>query len=114
MLRPGVLFLAAVGALFAVACSAVAPAPEIVGIKGRDGIPNFDYTVYVDCTVRNNGRAGNVEVIADLTGGGQWRKRSTVAIAKGEERLVTIVFPEAELFGGGFEGFKYQCSARPI
>jgi len=108
------LTLLLLSTLAALACSSLAVAPEIVGVKGRDGIPNFDYTVYVDCTVRNNGRAGNIEVIADLTGGGQWRKRSTVYVDKNQERLVTITFQEAELFGGGFEGFKYQCSARAL
>lgn len=89
------------------------PSPEIVGVSAREGIPNFDYTVYVDCTVRNNGREGNIEVVADLAGGGQWRKRQTVFVDKSSERRVTLAFAEAELFGAGLEGYKYNCSAMP-
>lgn len=60
--------------------------------------------------MRNNGRSGESEVIAELNGGGFWKKRETMTVGKGQEQNVVFEFPEAELFGEGLSGFKYQCS----
>ncbi len=89
------------------------PAPEIVGATARDGFPGFDYTIWVDCTVRNNGAAGNIEVVAELRAGGFWIKRDTVYVEKGQERKVTLAYPEPESLFSVLGGATFNCKATP-
>ncbi len=98
--------------LVAAACDS-SPSPEIVVSTSRDGgIRSFDYTVWVDCTVRNNGEEGTVTVIGELISGDEfWKKRESFFLSKGEERLVTLAFPEATLLDEGLGSYEYQCSA---
>ena len=105
------LAVSLVVSVLAVGCSPLGPKPEIVGANARSAAPNFDYTVYVDCTVRNNGLDGDIEVTAELTGDGFWKKREVVRVAKDRERIVAFAFPEATLFGAGLSGLQYECSA---
>lgn len=94
-------------------CDSSAPntvAPEVVGIISRDGFQNFDYIVYVDCTVRNNGADGNITVVAELSNGGFWKKRDEVFISANTERKVTLAFPEATLLDTGLGGYRYNCA----
>lgn len=93
-----------------IGCSALGPSPEITGTTAREGIPNFDYTVFVECTVRNNGREGDVTVVAQLQGGGFWKKRATVHLLSKSEQKVTIAFPEADLLAAGLSGLQYGCA----
>ena len=88
------------------------PLPELVGQTTRDGSPGFDYTIWVDCTIRNNGASGNIEVTATLRGGGSWIKRETVYIAGDDEKLVTLAFPEVKLLSAGLGGYEYVCGYR--
>ena len=81
------LFLGAV----AVGC---APKPEIVGATSRTSLGGFDYTIHVDCTVRNRGYGGQVTVSAELRSGGYWKKERTVFLAEGATQKVTFTFPE--------------------
>ena len=39
-------------AAFSLGCT---PKPEIVGATSRTSVPGFDYTIHVDCTIRNTG-----------------------------------------------------------
>jgi len=112
-LRRAIVLLAWLSAssLLATACSK-GPEPEIIGVTAHDAAPDFDYTVWVDCTVRNNGDDGSIEVSASLTGGGRWIKRDTVFVAENSERKVTLEFPEVELLGAGPSGYEYNCSAQ--
>jgi hypothetical protein len=111
----GILAFATLLAL-AVGCEQAAkitrtPLPEVVGQTARDGSPGFNYTVWVDCTIRNNGASGNIEVQASLTGGGSWTKRETVYVEEDGEKMVTLAFPEVTLLGGGLGGFEYVCGS---
>ena len=45
------------------------PKPEIVGQHSRSGQVNFDYAIWVDCTVQNHGASGNIELTARLSAG---------------------------------------------
>jgi len=87
------------------------PLPEIVGTAARDGMPGLDYTVWVDCTVRNNGAGGSIEVSATLKNGGYWNKRQVVHVPENMEDKVTFTFSEASLLGTGLSGFQYNCEA---
>ena len=99
-------------ALVLAACNVVnPPKPEIVGQTARDGSPGFDYTIWVQCTVGNNGGDGRIEVTGTLSGGGSWTKRETVHVASGQERMVTFTFPEPEFLSAGLSGYRYGCSA---
>ena len=99
-------------ALVLAACNVVnPPKPEIVGQTARDGSPGFDYTIWVQCTVRNNGGDGRFEVAAAMTAGGSWKKRETVSVNSDQERKVTFTFPEPEFLSAGLGGAQYQCSA---
>ena len=93
------------------ACNVVnPPKPEIVGQTAREGSPGFDYTIYVQCTVRNNGGDGQIEVAATLNAGGSWKKRQTVSVNSDQERMVTLTFSEPEFLSG--LSYQYQCSAK--
>ncbi len=104
-----VSWLLVVGFLLA-SCGLIGPKPEIVGVTARDGAPGLDYTVWVDCTVRNNGASGDITVVAELSGGGSWEKRETVSVGKNAERKVTLAFPEATFLNTGLNGYQYNCS----
>ncbi len=113
MMRGTSALLLAVGLLVVAACGVAGPKLEIVGVNARDGFSGFDYVVWVDCTVRNSGRDGNIEVVAELQAGGSWIKRETVLIAKNEERKVTIAFPEPDSFFSVLGSATYNCNALP-
>ena len=59
------------------------PSPEIVGQNIREGSVSFEYMVWVDCTVRNNGAAGDVEVTAKVENGQSWSKSQPLPLAAG-------------------------------
>ena len=88
----------------------VPPLPEVVGLTARDGSPDFDYTIYVDCTVRNAGGSGQVEVVAELRNGGYWKKRETLRLVSHKEEQVTLTFPEPEFLAAGLDGYQYNCT----
>ncbi len=99
-----------------VACGAGAlidpPAPEIVGVRADNGQVNLDYTVWVYCTVYNDGGAGQIEVSATLEDGtGFWKKRSTMELGSEEEREHTFTFREIEFSLAGT--YEYTCQAIP-
>ena len=81
------------------------PKPEVVGATSRTGAPGFDYTIYVDCTVRNRGSGGQVTVLAELNADGFWKKEQTVFIAEDATQKVTFTFPEPAF---GFS-HNYKC-----
>ena len=85
--------------------------PEVVRSRIRDGTPNFDYTIWVDCTIRNNGDDGHVMVIGELENGGVRRKQRSIFIESETETRVTFSFPEAEFRGTGLSAFRYECRA---
>ncbi len=87
------------------------PAPEIVGATSRSGSPGLDYTVWIDCTVRNNGDTGEITLVAELRNGEFWRKREVISLSADTERLVTFAFPEATVLRAGLSGYKYSCTA---
>ena len=85
---------------------------EIVGTRSDDGQVNFDYTVWVYCTVYNDGGSGVIEASATLNdGGGSWKKRTTMQLDSEEEQEHKFTFPEIEysLFGS----YEFACQAVP-
>ena len=107
--------LAAVLAL-TVACS-VLPDPEVVGRTARKVDAGFlAWELEVQCTIRNNGSSGNVEVAVTVdSSDGYWKKREVVWIDKSREQKVIIDFPEV---GGGLlyspDDLKYGCKAQGL
>ena len=90
----------------------IPPDPEIVGTRSDDGQVNFDYTVWVYCTVYNDGGSGVIEASATLNdGGGSWKKRTTMQLDSEEEQEHKFTFPEIEysLFGS----YEFACQAVP-
>ena len=90
----------------------IPPDPEIVGARADDGQVNFDYTVWVYCTVYNDGGGGKIEASATLNGGGgSWKKRTTMQLDSEEEQEHKFTFPEIEysLFGS----YEFACQAVP-
>ena len=90
----------------------IPPDPEIVGARADDGQVNFDFTVWVYCTVYNDGGGGEIEVSATLNdGGGSWKKRTTMQLDSEEEQEHKFTFPEIEysLFGS----YEFACQAVP-
>ena len=104
------------------------PFPEVVEATAYDGAPGFDYTVWVECTIRNSGADGSVEVLAELwnvrTGRGLWQKRQAVFMVGDSEKRVTSAFPQPTFLGAGLGGgltgyeganlsaYQYNCAAR--
>ena len=86
------------------------PSPEIVGQNIREGSVSFEYMVWVDCTVRNNGAAGDVEVTAKLENGQSWSKSQPLPLAAGAEKRVPFTFAEATQLDAGLSGYQYGCS----
>jgi hypothetical protein len=85
------------------------PHPKVVAQQGTDGFVGLDYTANVFCTVRNEGGNGTVKITATYFQGGAWQRTTTVAMAAGEMREVSFVFPEAELLS--FDSRKFSCTS---
>ena len=86
--------------------------PELTAVFARDGWVDGDYTVWVDCTIRNNGAAGEVLVKARLENGAVWKKQRTIRLDEAGVMVVTLAFPEATLLPVGIGGYMYTCIAR--
>ena len=86
------------------------PDPEIVRQDSSSGQVNFDYAIWVDCTVQNHGASGNVELTATLNAGGSWMKRATVYVGKSDTRSHRFEFREPGIFDG--LEWRYSCEAR--
>ena len=111
-LLPFVFGLAVLAAALATGCGVVRPTPQIVGAVSRDGISDTqDYTVWVDCTVKNKGAGGNVLVVAALRSDSFWSRQESVFMARDTERKFTFAFPEAEPLDAGLGGYRYSCGA---
>jgi len=110
-MKTGCVVILWVSVLLLMGCATLSnqPRPEIVGVTARESF-GFDYKVFVDCTVKNNGTTGTITVQANLSNGGRWKKERTLAIAEGATELVTLEFPEATLLGTGLSGYRYNCS----
>ena len=83
---------------------------EIIGETAREGAQLSGYTIWVDCTVRNNVASREVTIVGELRNGGFWKKRETVFLEKDSEQKVTIPFPEASLLDAGLGGYAYKCA----
>ena len=88
------------------------PVPEVVGTRADNGQVNLDYTVWVYCTVYNDGGGGEIEVSATLNdGGGSWKKRTTMQLDSEEEQEHKFTFPEIEY--SHFGSYEFACQAVP-
>lgn len=87
------------------------PKPEIVGQDSNSGQVNFDYAIWVDCTVQNHGASGNVELTARLNAGGSWTKRATVYVGRSDARSHRFEFREPGFFDG--LEWRFSCEASP-
>ncbi len=105
------LFIVLAGLLLITACSSSPPEFEIVGRSASDNESLGDYTVRVECDLRNGGGSGRVTVVAFVDAqNGAWTKRQTSVIDEGESRAFTFVFTEVEYQPLGDNSFKYNCS----
>ena len=104
------LLIAFSGLLLVTACSSSPPEFEIVGRSASDDESLDDYTVRVECDIRNGGGSGRVTVKASVDAqNGAWTKRQTSVIDEGESRAFTFVFPEVEYQLLGDNSFEYNC-----
>ena len=99
-------------------CAFTRPIPQIVSAAIREDATRADYTVFVDCIVKNRGPGnGNVNVVVALRDGNLWVKEQTVLLpsnASDSERKVTFDFPEVDPHPDGLVGFKYSCGAEAV
>ena len=100
-----------IGVAFAVAslsaCSSVDPA--IVGVTANETFVNGDYAIQVECTYKNNGDEGSLQVWSKLSSGGTWVESQEISLAKGETQLVRFVFTGPTFFDAVLLGFQYNC-----
>ena len=86
------------------------PSLNVVGLTARDGFSGLDYTMWVECTMRNTGASSEVTVSVELIApDGFWEKSRQVSIPSDKTRLVTFEFPEVSALGSGLQGFDYEC-----
>ena len=84
--------------------------------EGTTGVD--DYTVWVDCVVRNRGPgSGEVKVVVAVRNGDLWVKEEKVYLSSRNEELkerkLTIAFPEVAPHPLGLGGFEYSCGSEP-
>ena len=104
------VFIAIAALLLMTACSSSPPEFEIVGRSASDSEPFGDYTVRVECDLRNGGGSGRVTVTASVDAqNGAWTKRQASVIDEGESRAFTFVFTEVEYQLLGDNSFEYNC-----
>ena len=105
------LLIAFAGLLLIAACSSDPPEFEIVGRSASDGTDLFgDYTVRVECDIRNGGGSGRVTVTAFVDATiGAWTKRQSSVMREGESRTFTFDFPEIEDQSVGDNSYEYVC-----
>jgi len=88
-------------------CSSVEPA--IVGQTANEGFVDGDYAIQVDCTYKNNGAQGSIQVWSKLSSGGVWVESQNIALAKNETQLVRFTFTGPTIFGNLFGSGNYAC-----
>ena len=104
------VFIAIAALLMMTACSSSPPEFEIVGRSASDSELFGDYSIRVECDIRNGGGSGRVTVIASVDAqNGAWTKRQTSVIDEGESRAFSFVFPEVEYQLLGDNSFEYNC-----
>ena len=102
--------------LVAASCSSASklinrPLPKIVGKSVRESL-GFNYKIFVDCTVRNDGAAGSVIVTANLTArDGFWEKQAKFSMEEDTTRSVALEFSEPSFFSNVLATVRYNCSA---
>jgi len=80
---------------------------EIVGRSSRTGFEGFDYVVYIDVTVHNQGNESKATIWVSLAqGGNQWTKNQEIYLNQGEARDLMFTFHEANFWS--LSGFTYQ------
>ena len=104
----------------ATGCALGRPIPEVVSIEVRDGATGAgDYTVWVDCVVRNRGPgSGEVRIVAVVKSNGDFLTKEEAVYLSGrteelKQRDLTFAFPEAEPHPAGLGGFDYSCGSEP-
>lgn len=90
------------------------PSPEVIGYDASEEFSGLDYVITVKCQIRNNGKSGNIKVVAELRNGAYWKKEKTVFIEGSQSKTVEIDFPEAQLLKQGLSGYHYQVWAEPL
>lgn|GEM_PF-6021602 len=85
------------------------PRAQIVQVTARDSSVNDDYTIFVDCHVRNEGASGPVVVTAEIKRSKSTPKRETVSISGDQTRVVSFSFPEAVLFETRLAEYQFNC-----
>ncbi len=105
------LLIAFAGLLLIAACSSSPPEFEIVGRSASDSSDRLgDYTVRVECDIRNAGGSGRVTVVASVDAqNGAWTKRRSTVFDEGESQTFTFDFPEVEDQSLGDNSFEYNC-----
>jgi hypothetical protein len=80
---------------------------EIIGRSTRTGFEGFDYVVYVDVTVENQGAEGKATIWASLIqGDNQWTKNQAIYLNQGETGDLTFSFYEVSFWS--ISGLTYR------
>ena len=104
---------------FASGCAFTRPNPEVIATSIRGGfVEGKDYTVWVDCTVRNRGSgSGGVRVVAMLKNGELMVKEGSTYLSGNNEELkeqqLTFEFPKMASHSLKLEDLIYSCGAEP-
>ena len=100
-------------------CAFTRPNPEVVEYSIRGGVvAEKDYTVWVDCMIRNRGSgSGEVRVVAMIKNGDLLVKESFTYLSGSndelKERQLTFEFPEMSLHDVDVEDLIYSCGVEP-
>ena len=88
------------------------PQPEVSASLIHEGSPGGNYTVWVDCTIRNFGGNGDITVIATLTvGNNSWEQQQELWMSGDTEHLFRFQFSEITFIGRLLTQSRYLCRA---
>jgi hypothetical protein len=91
------------------------PKPDVLTASATPEVSGPTHALAVQCTCKNDGKAGYVQVTAKLNAEGSWEETESVYMEEGETRVVDLLFTDVhltEVSPGQFE-FSYGCSAEP-
>jgi hypothetical protein len=90
------------------------PQPEWSSLASsiHESSPGGNYTVWVDCAIRNFGGNGDVTVIAILTvGNNSWEQQQELWMSGDTEHLFRFQFSEVTFIGSLLAQSRYLCRA---
>ena len=85
------------------------PRPDVTLVDGHDGFQGFNYVIYVDVGVKNNGGDGWVIVYAELKSGGRYEEQNKrIYMASGETKQLQFVY-DVSFWSSAFSSMTYRA-----